>query len=352
MRLALTIKSSIHDYAVDEVGDLAASLSADFDPAADFIIADHRVAGHFPPGLLPPERSCLIDASEEAKSYLAIGPVIQRVLEAGFQRRSTLVVIGGGVVQDIGCFIASNLMRGVRWIYYPTTLLAQCDSCIGAKSSVNIDRFKNQLGTFYPPHAVRMYFPFLDTLPQGDRLSGLGEAIKLHLIAGEAEFQNLSALMPRLEGEWSVIEQVIASSLRIKQRYIEEDEFDRGVRNLLNYGHTFAHAYESATHYAIPHGVAVTMGVASATWLSEQLEFVPAGSFAALVPVLRPFYADFLAVLRSSSPGMVLAAMKLDKKNTGAGVTFILTRGPGKMFKHSLSLETISPALPAIFHDL
>src|SRR5258708_32189487 len=134
-----------------------------------------------------------IEATEDAKSLQAIEPVFAWVLENGLRRNGCLAVVGGGVMQDIGCFIASVLFRGVRWELIPTTLLSQCDSCIGSKSSINIRSYKNQIGTFYPPHRVLLTVSVLRSLPFDEIRSGLGEAIKLHLLTGEQEFETLMA---------------------------------------------------------------------------------------------------------------------------------------------------------------
>ena len=181
----LEIQSHSHPYTVVECGDVASALAA-LDGSA-FYLVDDNVATLYSQQLAcgPADRLYRISASEEAKSYEQLGPVFCWLLDARCRRASQLVVVGGGVLQDIGCFVASVLLRGIRWTLLPTTLLAQCDSCIGSKSSLNINRFKNQLGTFYPPHEIRLTTEFLRTLSPQEIASGLGEAIKLHLIDGQ-----------------------------------------------------------------------------------------------------------------------------------------------------------------------
>ena len=128
-------------------------------------------------------------------SFEKLAPVFVWLLENGLKRDGRLLVIGGGVLQDIGCFIASVLFRGVRWEFIPTTLLAQCDSCIGSKSSINIESYKNQIGTFYAPDRVLLVTQALQTLPWDEVRSGLGEVIKLHLIAGDEPFCRIMKLL-------------------------------------------------------------------------------------------------------------------------------------------------------------
>ena len=128
-------------------------------------------------------------------------------------------------------------------------------------------------------------------------------------------------------------------ALAIKKRFIEEDEFDRGIRNLLNYGHTFGHAYESAANYAIPHGISVTLGVLTATYFSAQLGWVSPAYFHALHEWLVPYYAPYEQTLAALDPERILAAMRLDKKNTGDTLGCILTRGAGRMEKTKLAFD-------------
>jgi 3-dehydroquinate synthase len=339
----LQIHSHSHPYTVAEFASVAAALAPSGGSAASFYLVDARVADLY--GCQLAEATCTdrlirIEASEEAKSYEQLVPVFCRLLDAGCRRDSHLMVVGGGVLQDIGCFIASVLFRGVRWTLLPTTLLAQCDSCIGSKSSLNIHRFKNQLGTFYPPHEVRLAFEFLRTLSEEELLSGLGEAIKLHLIDGEDAVERLRRRLAVAGGIEPALPAIIRDSLQIKKRYIEEDEFDRGIRNVLNYGHTFAHAFESATRYAIPHGIAVSLGVACATLFSERLGMVAPGSQRRLLEWLRPCFARHAPTLRQADLLAVVAAMRQDKKNDGDKITFILTRGPGRMEKVRLEAQT------------
>lgn len=338
----LEIRSHHHSYRVCHADNVRDALVAAQGEGAPFILLDRKVADLHRQALAPTlegSQTYLIDASEETKSYEQLTPVFCWLLATKCQRGSHLVVVGGGVVQDIGCFIASVLFRGIRWTLVPTTLLAQCDSCIGSKSSLNVGRYKNQLGTFYPPHEVQLSFGFLRTLTHDEILSGLGEAIKLHLIDGDSAVWRLRQALPDAAGDTPAMRTIVWDCLRIKQRFIEADEFDHGVRNLLNYGHTFAHAFESVTNFAIPHGIAVSMGLAGAAFFSEQIGLAQRGSYDALMRWLHPFFGGYERKLHAAEPGAVLAVMKQDKKNAGDRIMFILTRGAGQMEKASLSAE-------------
>jgi 3-dehydroquinate synthase len=163
--------------------------------------------------------------------------------------------------------------------------------------------------------------------------------IKLHLLTGEQEFKDLMADLDQLPGKKDVLPRWIKSSLKIKQVYIEKDEFDKGPRNLLNYGHTFGHAYESASHYGIPHGIAVTLGMLTATYVSSKLGWVTPAYFQALRARLKPWCQPYDEKLKALDLTAILAAIKHDKKNTRLAVHCILTRGAGRMEKFGVSLE-------------
>ena len=180
--------------------------------------------------------------------------------------------IGGGVIQDIATFSASIYMRGVSWTYYPTTLLGMVDSCIGGKSSINVGKYKNIAGNFYPPNQIVISTNFCDTLPASEIIAGLCEAAKICFADVGSTFEQYLSLMNRdgLVSQGSLL-QVIKLSLHTKKKFIEEDEFDQDARLLLNFGHTFAHAIEAASNFSITHGVAVGVGMLIAIDLSTKL---------------------------------------------------------------------------------
>ena len=345
----MRVRSCNFSYPVEEYASLNDAMDTTTTAGGILCLADYAVyelyRGAFD-RVLPPEQVLPIKASEEAKSYEALTPVFTWLLQNGLKRDGCLLVVGGGVLQDIGCFVASVLFRGVRWELVPTTLLAQCDSCIGSKSSLNIQSFKNQIGTFYPPQRVLLTHDVLKTLDWDEIRSGIGEVIKLHLLTGESSFETLMTDLATLTTDDRVMSRCVFSSLRIKQPFIEKDEFDRGVRNLLNYGHTFGHAYESATHYKIPHGIGVTLGVLTATFVSARLGLVDHAYFTALKERLRPWHEPFGSKLKSVELSAILSAIKLDKKSTRTAVNCILTRGAGRMEKIPVDMETqLRPAL-------
>ncbi|MES2510136.1 MAG: AroB-related putative sugar phosphate phospholyase (cyclizing) [Pseudomonadota bacterium] len=267
----------------------------------------------------------LIEASEDSKSLQKIIPVIERLVQNNVRRDHTLVAIGGGVVQDITCFIASTLLRGVRWRFAPTTLLAQADSCIGSKSSINLGSTKNILGTFNPPYEIFVDKNFLDTLEDKEIRSGVGEILKVHAIEGLASFDLVARDFENLFLKKDVLMKYVRSALLIKQRFIEPDEFDRGIRNVFNYGHSFGHAIESATNYAVPHGIAVSMGMDMANHIAVQRGLLPARHYVRMHGVLSQNYSHYEKI--HIPIDAMLSALMRDKKNTSALLGLILPSG-------------------------
>jgi 3-dehydroquinate synthase len=206
-------------------------------------------------------KALLVQATESNKSLDASPGLIEKMRKAGANRQTELVAVGGGIVQDLSAFIASVYMRGLKWSYVPTTVLAMVDSCIGGKSSINVGPYKNLVGTFHPPTRVLIDPALAETLPADQRASGLIEAAKICFCRGEEAFERHLSYGPSVSMSTKALEQVIVNSLRSKKWFIEVDEFDKKERLLLNFGHTFGHAMEGATHFGVSHGIAVGLGI-------------------------------------------------------------------------------------------
>ena len=253
----------------------------------------------------------VITAEESQKSYEGATWIVEDLIKRGLNRESHLVAIGGGITQDITCWIASTFMRGIDWSFVPTTLLAQADSCIGSKSSINFLKYKNIVGTFYPPKHVLIVDQFRTTLSEADIRSGLAEIVKLAIINGDD---------PHLLTTLTGTTEDIHYALHIKKYYIELDEFDRGIRNRLNYGHCFGHAIESASNYEIPHGIAVAMGMDLANGFADLRHGT--SYYEKYHAILNSLYHDFNHILYD--PDSVVSAMSKDKKNTAQYANIIV----------------------------
>lgn len=261
---ALEIRSSQGPYAVRFGGGIAALAKELSQRPGSVVVVDARVARAHGEGLaaLVGARPGLeFEASEEEKTLGGCERILKFLVESGGARDTELIAIGGGIVQDVATLCAHMYFRGIRWTYVPTTLLAMADSCIGAKASINFLSYKNQLGVFHSPGEVRVCLDFLGSLPEDEIRSGYGEIFKLHLVSSPRAFRELDRTVAAEGMRGPSLGAAIRSSLEIKRGFIEEDEFDRGRRRILNYGHTFGHALESVTNHAIPHGLAVAWGM-------------------------------------------------------------------------------------------
>ncbi len=334
------IQSHTGVYRANFDNGAVAALNAAVPTDAHFIV-DRRIAGLYEKQLanvLASRSVLLVDATEENKSLDKFPAYVAHLVGKGLRRDHKLIAIGGGIIQDIACFLAATMLRGVEWIFYPTTLLAQADSCIGSKSSINSGDAKNILGTFTPPRQVFISTDFLATLDERDVRSGVGEMLKVHAIDGPDAFKRIAADYGKLFTDQAVMMRYIRDALEIKRRYIEEDEFDKGPRNIFNYGHSFGHAIEAATHFGIPHGIAVTIGMDVANFVASKLGVGTEGYFSAAHPCLRQNYRGFETHPVPIEP--FLAALSKDKKNVGAGTaTLILPDKEGRIRKGVYPLD-------------
>ena len=293
-----------------------------------FFIVDEKIAqiyNTFLNPILNEKNSIVLQATEGNKSIENVIPIIETLVERNFRRNQILIAIGGGIIQDIVCFIASTIYRGVDWKYVPTTLLSQADSCIGSKSSINLGRIKNIIGTFNSPSEVFISPEFLTSLHINDLKSGIGEILKVCAIDSAETFNKLINDYDSLISNKSVLEEYIKKSLLIKQKFIEVDEFDKGIRNIFNYGHSFGHALETVTDFKVPHGIAVSIGMDMANQIAVWRNFISQQDYQRMHQVLIKNYSQYLPMIISQDAFFTVLAR--DKKNTSNTFTFILPDG-------------------------
>lgn len=328
---ALEIHSHAGLYKALFENDAFARLKAQSSSNVHFLV-DAKVARLYASELAPVLKApslLLIDATEENKSLDKFSGYVEHLIAKGVRRGDALVAVGGGIIQDITCFLSATLLRGLDWHFYPTTLLAQADSCIGSKSSVNVGAAKNVLGTFTPPREITICTRFLDTLEPRDLRSGIGEMLKVHVIEGPESFDRIAADYDKLLKDKAVLEHYIRRSLEIKKRIVETDEFDRGPRNVMNYGHTFGHAIESATQFAIPHGIAITLGMDMANFAAARLGLTSQAHYQRMHPALA---ANYQGYENHEVPlPAFLSAIAKDKKNTKDKIGLILPDASAKV---------------------
>jgi len=273
------------------------------------------------------DRCLFISADEANKTLRCVEDILVQLSSIGMTKNNELVVIGGGYLQDIGTLVASLYMRGVKWSYVPTTLAAMGDSCIGGKSSINAGEVKNLVGNFYPPKSIFIDSTFISTLPNLELIAGFSEIIKICFARSFETFTECSQLISnwKLDGSQETITEIIKLSLVSKKYFVEEDEFDAGIRKLLNFGHSFGHALESASKFKIPHGVAVLIGMIAA---SKHPFSKPSEKTSMLVNTSLEFsrtlgkdVANELEIIDFAS---FAKSISRDKKNTNSDLVLIL----------------------------
>lgn len=339
MSEVITIASHRGPYTADFSDEVFAEL-ARFVVSGTHFIVDQNVARLYEKDLAPVlahTSVLIIEATEVAKSLERMPDYVKALLACQIRRKDRLVAIGGGIIQDITCFLSATLFRGVDWEFFPTTLLAQADSCIGSKSSINVGEAKNILGTYTPPSSITISTRFLDTLTPRDLCSGIGEMLKVHAIDGPESFDRIARDYDRIFADKCLMVDYLRRSLVIKKRFIEMDEFDTGPRLVMNYGHSFGHALESATDFAIPHGVAVTIGMDMANFTAVRLGRLSQGHFDRMHLVLANNFA-VSADVRIPLDGFLKAIVK-DKKNTASALTLILPDGQARVERVSVPAD-------------
>ena len=330
----LSVKSTLHDYSVlfkrdgSFIKELAKIENAVF-------VVDKNVWSYYEKNLfseLPVERVIIQEAREELKNIETVCELYSRIMRFAPRKNMILISIGGGIIQDITGFVASTLYRGIKWFFVPTTLLAQVDSCIGAKTSLNFSCFKNLIGTFYPPYEIYLYPTFLKSLTREDFYSGVGEITKLHLMTDKSTILHFIKQLSFIDKrDDNILIECIHRCLSIKKTYIEEDEFDTGKRNLLNYGHCFGHAIESSTHFVIPHGQAVVIGMILANKIAVQRGLLSQKQEDFIYKnILKPSLQINIPHIDITE---TLKAMRQDKKNTGKDLALILLQENGELRK-------------------
>ena len=278
--------------------------------------------GQQPPSVL------FLPAGEQHKRLRTVERLVEELAEAHADRSSLLIAFGGGIVGDVGGFLAAIYMRGIEYVQVPTTLLAQVDSSVGGKTGANLQAGKNLVGSFHHPRAVYADTDLLQTLPERELRAGLFESIKAGIIRDAKLFsfldRNADAVLAR---DAKAIEYVVAASVRMKAEVVGLDERESGLRMILNYGHTLGHAIEAATRYRkLLHGEAVAWGMIAATRLGLARRTVTGGQADRIERLI--FRYGPLPALKLSPEVLVDAAAR-DKKNRSGVRRFVLPQGIG-----------------------
>lgn len=296
---------------------------------------------HFPPKSYA---RFVFPSGESNKNIDFFIQITQFLLANEFSRGLNLIAIGGGVVGDVTGFVAASYLRGVNFIYCPTTLLAQVDAAIGGKTAINLPEGKNLIGAFYPPKEVICDSHFLATLPEREFASGLAEAVKHGLVCSEAYFnwlkENADAILSR---EPQTLNELVSESIRLKAQIVARDSRDLGCRQWLNFGHTIGHAIESATGYhRYLHGEAVAIGMVAAMRLSEERFGFAASKTEAVIALLTKFGLpvnlafNLEPVVKIES---LVHFLKFDKKQRAGQLNWVLLEKIGRPTLINIALE-------------
>jgi len=350
---SLLIKSRFRDYRVNFVDDFIQPLKELVAERAFFIVdaAVWELYKEKLQGLMPDVRLLLIEANEKNKSLDQCREIIETVVAQQVRRNEKLVAMGGGIVQDVTAFSASITYRGIEWSFFPTTLLAQADSCIGSKTSINLGDKKNLIGNFYPPTDIFIDISFLESLSIDDIKSGIGEMMHYYIYAAGSLFDELVSDYTMTLRNRKLLLRYIRESLRIKKTVIEDDEFDRDERNKFNYGHTFGHAIESITDYTIKHGQAVTVGMDMANYIATKKGLMSPAIFHNIHSKLIINFPEYN--WNQIDIDRYLNLLTKDKKNVGSNVGSILAREPGLLLKKQLPMDDeLRNMIDAYFSDL
>lgn len=301
------------------------------------VISDGTVAAIYGEGVMDALAAAGLNASlstfpagEASKNRATWAALTDRLLEGGLDRDGVVVALGGGVTGDLGGFVAATYMRGIPVVQVPTSLVAMVDASVGGKTGLDVPGGKNLVGAFHPPRLVLADPDVLSTLPRSERSRGLAEAVKHGAIRDREHIRAIRAASTRLlEGDPEASSGIVAASVRIKAVVVAEDEREGGIRRILNFGHTLAHAIESVTGFAVSHGEAVAMGMVLEARIGEALGITEGGTASSLTGLLEELE---LPVGRPPGCGTeeVLSATRTDKKAAGGRVRYVLLEAVGR----------------------
>jgi len=259
---------------------------------------------------------------EEYKNIQSVEYALDRLFDAKFDRNSTLIAFGGGVIGDMTGFIASIFLRGIKFIQIPTTLLAMVDSSVGGKTGINNKYGKNLIGSFYQPEAVYIDTYFLTTLEKREFSAGMAEIIKMAVMFDKEFFENI-------KNEKLTLEEMIKRAVELKAEVVNKDEKEKGIRSVLNYGHTFGHVIENLTNYkTYLHGEAVAIGMVMANELSKELGFLSENEAKEIKEILKKYNLPTDFKIKDKED--FFNHFFLDKKTMDNKIKFIIPQTIGK----------------------
>lgn len=328
----LPIRSLQGDYAVHFEDGIESVIRRVKDQSSAVLLADRRVAEVYGRPLAPLLKELpvlLLDATEEEKTLTGVTKTVRWLQEQRCTRQSTVVALGGGIIQDVAAFSSHIYYRGIRWVFIPTTLLSMGDSCIGAKCGINLGEFKNQLGVFHSPSQVVICDKFLASLGEPAFLSGCGEMFRLMLTGPRSYFEEFREDADAAGLRGIDLPKFIYRALEVKKGIIEVDEHEGDLRRILNYGHTFGHALEALTEYAVPHGLAVAWGLDLVNYIAFRRGIMKQELFDLIHRFVKEHFPFWLS--RRTDARELVRFAKRDKKVADGQINLILMEEPGRL---------------------
>ena len=307
------------------IGDALPALESLLPKARVIVITDRNLLHHYRE-LVESYEYIIVGQGEQNKTLPTVQDIYTRLMEMGADRECYILGIGGGIVTDIAGFAASTYMRGLRFGFIATSLLAQVDASVGGKNGVNFEGFKNMIGVFNQPDFVICDASMLATLPEREFRAGMAEMIKSAIVGDPELFRLLeSHTFEELRTDRALLTRAITAAAKVKASIVDADEREAGERKKLNLGHTFAHAIEKESVRYI-HGEAVAIGTAIIAQLSEQIAGLVPGEYARIISV---FEKMGLPTLSPIDPPKLLPAVRADKKRDSEAINMVLVRGIG-----------------------
>lgn len=286
-----------------------------------------------------------VKGNESSKSIEEAIKIWQFLTQHHFSKSDAICNIGGGTISDLGGFIASTYKRGIRFVNIPTTLLAMADAAHGGKNGINLEEIKNGIGTFALPDYVWIDKKFLKTLPQNELLNGFAEVFKCALIANHTLWQEIKTIKNinyhSIQPEW------INFAITFKQKLVAQDPHDKGIRHLLNFGHTLGHAYETfflKQNRPIPHGFCVAYGIVDAAQISTYYNLISYKEYKEIYTFVHQFYS--FPTLNYHEKEEIYKICQHDKKNRDEKILFVLLKGIGKaIYNYEVTLNHLKQIL-------
>ena len=344
----MRVSSAQGDYTVEQYENLDNLFDSLASISNGFVIADENVVELYPRAFTRLDAMPIhcMPANESEKTLVGVERALLALQASGGSKRTTVIAIGGGIVQDVATLVAHLWYRGIDFVYVPTTLLSMADSCIGAKSAVNLGAFKNQIGTFKSPKRVLTCEQFIATLSDEAVSSGYGEIVKLAIVESAAAFTRIRADVERDGMRGHNLSKHIQMSLETKRKIIEIDEYEQNVRKTLNFGHTFGHALESTVDNEVPHGLSVAWGIDVAGYIAWRKGMLDRSVYERVHGFLSQTF--HCALNRPYTADSLIAAMRRDKKAAAGEVALILPRTLGNL---EIVPTVIDDALEALIAD-